>query len=93
MSSSNQAALLNQQQPFLSGVSVFQADEHIEAVCLSNDLGQNYEGLPPTYNQVKAAMYSGRIPAVKLRNGHWAALRSKRDDIAAFFGMTPKASA
>lgn len=90
MSSSNQAALLDKQQLFLSGASVKHQNDYIEIVRLSNELGQSYDGLQPTYNQIKAAVYSGRIPAVKLQNGNWAAPRAKRDDIAAFFGMTPK---
>ena len=93
MSSSNQAALLDKQQLFLSGASVTHQNDYIETVCLSNDLGQHYDGVTPTYSQIKTAIYNGRIPGMKLRNGKLVVPRAKRDDIAAFFGMTPKASA
>lgn len=65
-------------------------DAFMEATACASELLQHYDGVAPTYWQVKSAIYSGRIHAVKLLNGRLALPRANRDAIAALFGMTPK---
>ena len=67
------------------------AVDFIGSTSVISELIRGFDGPPPTYDRVKVAMYSGRIPAEKV-GGRWMVDRARMGDIATAFGMTPKAS-
>lgn len=65
--------------------------EFIGSTSVIRELIQGFDGPLPTYDRVKVAIYSGRIPAEKV-GGRWMVDRARMGDVAAAFGLTPKAS-
>ena len=67
------------------------ATDFIGSTSVIPELIRGFDGPPPTYDRVKVAIYSGRIPAEKV-GGRWMIDRARMRDVAAAFGLTPKAS-
>ena len=66
-----------------------QSRDFIGSTSVIPELIQGYDGTPPTYEKVKQAIYSGRIPAVKV-GGRWLVKSTHIEAVASFFGMVPK---
>lgn len=69
--------------------SVPTSDDFIGSTSVIPELIQRFNGRPPTYERVKLAIYSGRIPAVKM-GGRWLVNRAHIGTVATVFGMIPK---
>jgi hypothetical protein len=69
-----------------------QSGDFIGSTSIISELIRGFDGYPPTYERVKIAIYSGRIPAVKV-GGRWMMDRARMGEVAAAFGLIPKASA
>ncbi len=69
-----------------------QSGDFIGSTSIIPELIRGFDGCPPTYERVKIGIYSGRIPAVKV-GGRWMMDRARIGEVAAAFGLTPKASA
>ncbi len=68
-----------------------QSGDFIGSTSIISELIRGFDGPMPTYDRVKVAIYSGRIPAEKL-GGRWMVDRARMGDVAVAFGLTPKAS-
>lgn len=68
-----------------------QSRDFIGSTSVIPELIQGFSGTPPTYEKVKQAIYSGRIPAVKV-GGRWLVRFAHIGVVADLFGMAPKAA-
>ncbi len=66
-----------------------QSRDYIGSTSVVPELVQAYDGTPPSFEKVKQAIYSGRIPAVKV-SGRWLVKSVHLGAIADLFGMAPK---
>jgi len=66
-----------------------QSRDFIGSTSVIPELIQGFDGTPPTYEKVKQAIYSGRIPAVKV-GGRWLVRCVHIGAVADLFGMAPK---
>lgn len=66
-----------------------QSRDFIGSTSVIPELIRRFDGQPPSFDRVKMAIYSGRIPAEKV-GGRWMVDRACLGAVAAVFGMAPK---